>query len=115
MSGYDYDTFADDLHKLLTRLNVRDAALVGFSMGGGEVARYLGRYGSDRVAKAVFVDAVPPFLLKTPDKSRRRRYHRVRRDQERLASGSIRFLVGVSKRLLQCRPSEGHARKWPDR
>lgn len=65
-SGYDYDTFADDLHQL-TRLDVRDAALVGFSMGGGEVARYLGRYGHDRVGKAVFVDAVPPFLLKTPD------------------------------------------------
>lgn len=65
--GYDYDTFADDLHQLLSRLDIRDAVLVGFSMGGGEVARYLGRHGSDRVAKAVFVDAVPPFLLKTID------------------------------------------------
>src|SRR5581483_5591956 len=48
-------------------LDLRDAALVGFSMGGGEVARYLGTYGSERVSKAVFVAAVPPFLLKTPD------------------------------------------------
>jgi len=66
-SGYDYDTLTSDLHKLLTKLDLRDAALVGFSMGGGEVARYLGAYGSERVSKAVFMAAVPPFLLKTPD------------------------------------------------
>ena len=67
--GYDYDTFAEDLNKLLTKLDLRDAALVGFSMGGGEVARYLGKYGSERVSKAVFISAVPPFLLKTADNS----------------------------------------------
>jgi pimeloyl-ACP methyl ester carboxylesterase len=66
-TGYDYDTFAEDLHKLVTTLDLRDFALVGFSMGGGEVARYLGTYGSERVSKAVFMAAVPPFLLKTPD------------------------------------------------
>ncbi len=66
-TGYDYDTFAADLHKLMTKLDLRDAALVGFSMGGGEVARYLGKYGSDRVSKAVFIASVPPFLLKTAD------------------------------------------------
>ena len=66
-SGYDYDTLAEDLHKIMTKLNLRDATLVGFSMGGGEVARYLGTYGSDRVSKAVFIAAIPPFLLKTPD------------------------------------------------
>ena len=65
--GYDYDTFAEDLNKLLTSLDLRDATLVGFSMGGGEVARYLGKYGSERVASAVFVGAIPPFLLKTSD------------------------------------------------
>jgi pimeloyl-ACP methyl ester carboxylesterase len=65
--GYDYDTFAEDLHKLITGLDIRDAALVGFSMGGGEVARYLGAYGPERVKKAVFISSVPPFLLKTPD------------------------------------------------
>lgn len=65
--GYNYDTFADDLHKVVTKLDLRDFALVGFSMGGGEVARYLGTYGSERVTKAVFMAAVPPFLLKTPD------------------------------------------------
>jgi pimeloyl-ACP methyl ester carboxylesterase len=65
--GYDYDTFADDLHKLMTKLDLRDCALVGFSMGGGELARYLGKYGSERVSKAVSVAAILPFLLKTAD------------------------------------------------
>src|SRR5216683_6259647 len=50
-SGYDYDTFAADLHKVVSTLDLRDFALVGFSMGGGEVARYLGKYGSERVSK----------------------------------------------------------------
>src|SRR5882762_4421110 len=66
-TGYKYDTFVDDLHKLITHLELREFALVGFSMGGGEVARYLGKYGSKGVSKAVFISAVPPFLLKTPD------------------------------------------------
>jgi non-heme chloroperoxidase len=66
-TGYTYDTFAEDLHKLVTKLDLRDFALVGFSMGGGEVARYLGTYGSERVSKAVFIASVPPFLLKTAD------------------------------------------------
>jgi non-heme chloroperoxidase len=65
--GYDYDTLAEDLHKLITELDLRDFILAGFSMGGGEVARYIGKYGTKRVAKAVFVSAVPPFLLKTSD------------------------------------------------
>ncbi len=65
-AGYNYDTFAEDLHKLVTHLKLRDFALVGFSMGGGEVARYLGKYGSKGVSKAVFISSVPPFLLKTP-------------------------------------------------
>jgi non-heme chloroperoxidase len=66
-TGYNYDTFAEDLHKLVTHLELRDFTLVGFSMGGGEVARYLGKYGSNGVSKAVFLSGVPPFLLKTPD------------------------------------------------
>jgi len=66
-TGYNYDTFAEDLQKLVTHLKLRDFALVGFSMGGGEVARYFGKYGSKGVSKAVFISSVPPFLLKTPD------------------------------------------------
>src|ERR1700736_3404242 len=66
-TGYDYDTFAADLHALLEHLDLRDAILVGHSMGTGEVTRYLGRYGSARVAKGVLVAPIPPFLLQTPD------------------------------------------------
>ncbi len=65
-SGYEYDTLTEDLRKLMIKLDLRDAVLVGFSMGGGEVARYFGKYGKDRVSKAVFMSAIPPFLLKTP-------------------------------------------------
>ena len=65
--GYDYDSFASDLNDLMTQLDVYDAVLVGFSMGGGEVARYVGRYGAGRVAKAALVSSVTPFLLKTAD------------------------------------------------
>src|ERR1700683_4431007 len=65
--GYNYDTFAEDLHQLVAQLKLRDFTLVGFSMGGGEVARYLGKYGSKGVSKAVIISGVPPFLLKTPD------------------------------------------------
>ena len=66
-TGYNYDTFAEDLHKVVTKLNLSDFALVGFSMGGGEVARYIGTYGSKLVSKAVFIASVPPMLLKTAD------------------------------------------------
>ncbi|MGR2752526.1 alpha/beta fold hydrolase [Agromyces arachidis] len=66
-TGYDYDTFAADLARLLEALDLRHVALVGFSMGTGEVARYLGAYGSDRVAKAAFLGSVPPYLRKTDD------------------------------------------------
>jgi non-heme chloroperoxidase len=66
-SGYNYDTFAEDLHKLVTQLKLRDFSLVGFSMGGGEVARYIGKYGSKGVSKAVIIAGVLPYLLKTAD------------------------------------------------
>lgn len=66
-AGYDYDTFAADLDTLLGHLELSDIVLAGFSMGTGEVTRYLGRYGSGRVSKAVLMGAIPPFLLKTDD------------------------------------------------
>lgn len=65
--GYDYDTFASDLNDLLTELDLTNVVLAGFSMGGGEVARYVGRYGTSHVAKLMLLGAVPPFLLKTAD------------------------------------------------
>ena len=66
-NGYDYDTLASDLNDLLEELDVHGATLVGFSMGGGEVVRYLSQYGTARVNKAVLVSAVTPYLLKTDD------------------------------------------------
>ena len=66
-SGYDYATFAADLHALLEHLDLRDAVLAGHSMGTGEVTRYLGRYGSARVAKGVLVSPIPPYLLQADD------------------------------------------------
>lgn len=65
--GYDYDTFAADLKTLLEHLDLNDVVLVGFSMGTGEVTRYLGAYGSARISKAALLGAIPPFLLKTAD------------------------------------------------
>lgn len=67
MTGYDYDTFAGDLDQVLTQLDLRDVVLAGFSMGSGEVARYLGTRGSERVAKAAFLSGLQPFLLQTED------------------------------------------------
>jgi non-heme chloroperoxidase len=64
--GNNMDTYADDLEAVLETLKVRNAVMVGFSTGGGEVARYIGRHGNKRVAKAVLVSAIPPLMLKTP-------------------------------------------------
>jgi non-heme chloroperoxidase len=66
-SGYDYDTFAADLQTLMEQLDLRDATLVGHSMGTGEVTRYLGAYGSARVARAVMISPIPPFMLQASD------------------------------------------------
>jgi pimeloyl-ACP methyl ester carboxylesterase len=65
--GYDYDRFAADLDALLQHLDLRGVTLVGFSMGGGEVVRYIARYGTERIAKAVLAAAVPPYLFKSDD------------------------------------------------
>ncbi|MBR9903729.1 MAG: alpha/beta hydrolase [Gammaproteobacteria bacterium] len=66
-AGNDMDHYADDLATVINTLDLNDVTLVGFSTGGGEVARYIGRHGTDRVAKAVLVSAVPPLMLQTPD------------------------------------------------
>ncbi|CAD6009761.1 alpha/beta fold hydrolase [Agreia sp. COWG] len=66
LTGYGYDTLTDDLEAVLTALDLRDVTLVGFSMGGGEVARYFTKYGTERIHSAVFASAVPPYLLQTP-------------------------------------------------
>ena len=66
-AGYDYDHFAEDLAALLDQLDLHDVTLIGFSMGGGEIARYLGRHGAGRIGQAILVSSVVPFLLKTQD------------------------------------------------
>ncbi|WP_438433738.1 alpha/beta fold hydrolase [Gorillibacterium sp. sgz500922] len=66
-SGYEYDTLAADLHELIRQLDLTKVTLVGFSMGGGEVARYIATYGTERIAKAVFAGAVPPYLYQSAD------------------------------------------------
>jgi non-heme chloroperoxidase len=66
-SGYDYDTMADDLASVMASLNLRDATIVGFSMGGGEVSRYIGRHGTDNLRQAVLVSSIAPFMRKTDD------------------------------------------------
>jgi pimeloyl-ACP methyl ester carboxylesterase len=88
--GYDYGTFAEDLQELVTKLDLRDFALVGFSMGGGEVARYLGKYGTQRVWKAAFLAAVPPLLLKT-------------RDNPQGVDGSV--FQGIKQAIVKDRPA----------
>jgi len=65
-TGNDLDTYADDLAELVQQLDLRDVIHVGHSTGGGEVARYIGRHGTGRVAKAVLIGAIPPLMLKTP-------------------------------------------------
>ncbi|MFD4668502.1 alpha/beta fold hydrolase [Lentzea sp. NPDC058450] len=67
LSGYSYDTLAEDLSVLLSEMDLRDVTLVGFSMGGGEVARYVANYGPERVRSIVFASAVPPYLLHSDD------------------------------------------------
>lgn len=65
--GYDYDTLTDDLHAVIEQLDLRDAVLVGFSMGGGEAVRYISRYGTERVSGLVLISSITPYLLKTED------------------------------------------------
>jgi non-heme chloroperoxidase len=93
-TGYDYDTFAADLDKLVTTLDLRDFYLAGHSMGGGEVARYLGTYGSDRVRKATIVSGIPPFLLKTADNPQGVDKEVFDQIQEGLIADRLAFLTG---------------------
>lgn len=67
LEGYDYNTFADDLNELINQLNLTQVVLVGFSMGGGEIARYIGKYGNAKIEKVVFISSVTPFRLKTTE------------------------------------------------
>jgi non-heme chloroperoxidase len=96
-TGYDYDTFAEDMNKVITKLDLRDVTLVGHSMGGGEVARYIGKYGTSRVSKAVIVSGIPPQLLKTPDNPSGLDENAIRGVQSAIAKDRLAFLTGFIK------------------
>ena len=98
--GYDYDTFAADLKDLLDELDLDDVTLVGFSMGGGEVARYFGRYGAERVGKAVFVSSVAPFMLKTDDNPDGVPQEEFDKMKQGVKDDRPKFLDGFTKQFL---------------
>lgn len=93
-AGYDYDTFAADLHDLMTQLDLRDAALLGFSMGGGEVARYLSRFGERRVTRAALLGSSTPYRLKTADNPSGTEQHVLDEKLAALRADRLGFLDG---------------------
>jgi peroxiredoxin len=98
--GYDYDTFAADLHDLLEEIDAENVTLVGFSMGGGEVARYFGRFGSDRIGKAVFVSSVAPFMLKTADNPDGVQKEEFDKMMQGVKDDRPKFLAGFGKQFV---------------
>ena len=98
--GYDYDTFAGDLKDLLDELDLQNVTLVGFSMGGGEVARYFGRFGSDRVGKAMFVSSVAPFMLKTDDNPDGVPREELDKMKDGIRTDRPHFLAGFGKQFV---------------
>ena len=111
--GYDYDTFAADLNTLLEYLDLRDAVLVGHSMGTGEVTRYLGRYGSARVAKGVLVAPIPPYLLQSRRQPRRGAAEPVRRVRPGCPGRCPGLDEGIPGQLLQRRHLARHPGQRP--
>ena len=99
-TGYDYDTMADDLQALLETQDLTDAVLVGFSMGGGEVARYLGKHGSERIAKAMLVSAVTPYMLKTEDNPEGVEQSVFDEMKKGVKSDRIKFLADFGKQFV---------------
>ena len=96
--GYDYDTFAEDLKLILEKLNLTDITLVGFSMGGGEVARYLSKYNADgRVTKAALISAVTPYLLRTDDNPTGLPQEMFDEIKQQLEEDRPKFLAGFAK------------------
>ena len=96
-TGYDYDTLAADLKSIIDTLDLSDVTLVGFSMGGGEVARYLANYGSARISKAVLVSAVTPFMLKTADNEDGAPREMFDEMVEKISEDRPQFLTGFGK------------------
>ena len=109
--GYNYDTFAADLDKLLRKLNLKKVALVGFSMGSGEVTRYLRKYGSKRVRKAVLIGTLGPYLVKASDNAEGVDAKVFEDIKSRDPGGSARVPDGVPAQLLQLRRHRRKARQ----
>ena len=103
--GNDMNTYADDLAALVKTLNLKDAIHVGHSTGGGEVARYIGRHGTSRVAKAVLISAVPPLMLKTDANPGGLADRGVRPDPDRRAGRSLAVFQGLEPALLRLQPA----------
>lgn len=98
--GYDYNTFADDLNELINQLNLTQVVLVGFSMGGGEIARYIGKYGNDKIEKVVFISSVTPFRLKTTDNPEGTEKEKFQETINALMADRPAFLADFGKRFF---------------
>ena len=99
-NGYDYDTLSNDLNELMKALDLQDVTLVGFSMGGGEVARYFGQFGAERVSKAMLVSAVTPYMLKTDDNPDGVPQETFDEFMQNLEKDRIAFLDGFGKQFV---------------
>ena len=99
-NGYDYDTLSNDLKELLEALDLQDVTLVGFSMGGGEVARYFGQFGDERVAKAMLISAVTPYMLKTDDNPDGVPQETFDEFMQNVSQDRIAFLGGFGKQFV---------------
>ena len=99
-SGNDMDGYADDLAAVIEALDLKDITMVGHSTGGGEVARYIGRYGTKRLAKAVLIAAVPPIMLKSAANPEGLPIERLRRLAERLGQGPLAGLQRLRSPVL---------------
>lgn len=100
-TGYEYNTFASDLNDLMTALDLRDVSLVGFSMGGGEVARYVGLFGTERLKNIVLLGAVTPYLLKTADNPDGGLTQAEVDDMaKQVQEGRIKYLMGLTTKFL---------------
>ena len=104
-TGHDMDTYADDLATLVDTLDLKQAVLVGHSTGGGEVARYIGRHGTGRVAKAVLIGAVTPLMLKTAASPDGLPIGDVRRNPRRGPRRPVAVLQGPQRAVLRRQPA----------